>query len=63
MVVAAQFCVQTIDELAHALAALLAAHRLQGALMVGHSYGTFAVSRLRQLYPEVRFDALFCEVI
>ncbi len=45
----------TIDELAHAVVAMLARHGFQEACIVGHSYGTFAASRIRQLYPEVRF--------
>ena len=44
---------RTVDEMAHAVAAALAAEGLQDACFVGHSYGTFVVSRLRQLYPQV----------
>ncbi len=45
---------RTIDELAHATVAVLRHGGFDaGACFVGHSYGTFAVSRLRQLHPEV----------
>ncbi len=50
---------RTIDDLAHATAAVLRRCGFDGgACFVGHSYGTFAVSRLRQLFPEVQPPAL-----
>ena len=44
---------RTVDEMAHAVAAALAAQGFRDACFVGHSYGTFVISRLRQLYPQV----------
>ncbi len=49
-----------MDALAHALAGVLKVNGLDGACFVAHSYGTFVASRMRQLYPEVRW-ASFAE--
>lgn len=46
---------QSVDALAHALAGVLKVNGLDGACFVAHSYGTFVASRMRQLYPEVRW--------
>ena len=46
---------RSIDDLALATAAVLRRSGFGGgACFVGHSYGTFVVSRLRQLFPEVQ---------
>lgn len=45
---------RSVDDIAHATAAVLRQHGFDnGACIVGHSYGTFAVSRIRQLYPQM----------
>ena len=43
----------TVDEVAHAAAGVLSSLGHRRAHFVGHSYGTFVISRVRQLYPEV----------
>jgi hypothetical protein len=43
----------SVDEVAHAVAALLRQHGYARACMAGHSYGTFVISRICQLYPQV----------
>lgn len=44
---------RSVDDVAHATAAVLELHGFSaGACLVGHSYGTFAVSRICQLYPQ-----------
>ena len=40
-----------IDDVAHALAGILANHNWPKACVVAHSYGTFVASRLCQLHP------------
>ena len=42
--------------MAHVAAQILKGMGHKHASFVGHSYGTFVISRIRQLYPEVRFE-------
>mmetsp|Transcript_17579 Transcript_17579/g.52802 ORF Transcript_17579/g.52802 Transcript_17579/m.52802 type:complete len:1028 (-) Transcript_17579:267-3350(-) len=42
-----------VDEVAHAVASAVTAAGYQDACFVAHSYGTFVVSRLCQLYPQM----------
>ena len=44
----------TVDEVAHAAAGVLSSLGHRRAHFVGHSYGTFVISRVCQLYPDVR---------
>ena len=44
----------TVDEVAHMAAGVLASLGHRRAHFVGHSYGTFVISRICQLYPDVR---------
>ena len=43
-----------VDDVAHAVAGMLEEQGFSQACIVGHSYGTFCASRIRQLYPRVR---------
>ena len=43
----------TVDEVAHTAAGVLASLGHRRAHFVGHSYGTFVISRICQLYPDV----------
>lgn len=47
-----------VDDVAHAVAAMLARHGYRRACVVGHSYGSFVASRLCQLHPEVCWGLL-----
>ncbi len=42
-----------MDEVAHTAAGVLASLGHRRAHFVGHSYGTFVISRICQLYPDV----------
>ena len=43
--------------MAHTAAGVLEGLGHRAACFVGHSYGTFVISRVRQLFPQVRFPA------
>ncbi|KAL4459101.1 hypothetical protein ABPG75_013966 [Micractinium tetrahymenae] len=48
---------QGVDDVAHAVAAMLRRHGYRRCCVVGHSYGTFVASRLCQLHPELVHSA------
>jgi pimeloyl-ACP methyl ester carboxylesterase len=45
--------IPTVDEMADATAAMLAAHGYNRASVVAHSYGTMVASRLVMKYPQL----------
>lgn len=45
--------IPTVDDMADATAAMLAAHGFSRAAVLGHSYGTMVASRLVMKYPQL----------
>lgn len=57
--VSLQLCLEavTVEEVAQTVARILQRHGYTDACFVAHSYGTFCVSRLRQLFPSVSYQS------
>lgn len=54
---------QAVDDVAHAVAAMLRRHGYRRCCVVGHSYGTFVASRLCQLHPELVHSACLLDPV
>jgi pimeloyl-ACP methyl ester carboxylesterase len=50
---------QVVEE----LAGVLKLHSLEAAHFCAHSFGTFILARMQQLYPNVVKSALLCEPV